>query len=130
MAWLLIAGALLILEPLHLAAIGQPFSHAYIGAVRHAVTVGFISQMILGVGMHVIANMNDIPRSMQPRLWSVFALLNAGNLMRVGLEIGTDYSARSFLPMGFTGFVELLALFIWAAHVLRPMLARKIAVTA
>ncbi len=130
MTWLLISGVLLILEPLHLSLTGQQFSHAYIGAVRHAVTVGFISQMILGVGMHVVATMNDIPRNAQAQLWSVFVLLNLGNLLRVGLEIGTDYSARSFLPMGFTGFIELLALFIWAVHVARPMLKRAVPAVA
>ena len=48
-AWLLISGAMLCFEPLHLRLAGAQFSHAYIGAVRHAVTVGFISQMILGL---------------------------------------------------------------------------------
>lgn len=127
MAWLLIAGALLVFEPIHLSRIGQPFSHAYIGAIRHAVTVGFISQMILGVGMHVVANMNDIPRHMQPKLWSVFWLVNLGNALRVTFEIATDYAPKAFFPMGFTGFVELIGLFIWAFYVARPMLNRRLA---
>ena len=123
MAWLLLAGVLLILEPLHLRLIGQPFSHAYTGAIRHAVTVGFISQMILGVGMHVVANMNDLVARRQ--LWSVFWLLNMGNAARVAFEIATDYAPRAFLPMGFTGFVELTGLFIWGFYVARPMLFRR-----
>ena len=125
MAWLLVAGALLLLEPLHLKLIGQPFSHAYIGAIRHAVTVGFISQMILGVGMHVVANMNDLV-DRRP-LWSVFYLLNIGNALRVAFEIATDYAPKAFLPMGFTGFVELTGLFMWAFYVARPMLQRRLA---
>lgn len=124
-AWLLIAGVMLILEPLHLRAIGEPFSHAFIGAIRHAVTVGFISQMILGVGMHVVSKMNDLPESAQPPLWSVFILLNLGNAARVGLEVLTDYTPGAFLPMGVTGFVELTALAIWAYYVAKPMLARR-----
>jgi hypothetical protein len=124
-AWLLAAGVLMLLEPLHLRLTGHVFSHPYIGAIRHAVTVGFISQMILGVGMHVVARMNDLPESAQKSLWSVFLLINLGNTARVGLEIGTDYNVGAFIPMGFTGFVELTGLAIWAWHVARPMVSRK-----
>lgn len=120
-AWLLIAGLLLILEPLHLRAIGQPFSHAYTGAIRHAVTVGFISQMILGVGAHVAARMNDVPEINLNRLWPTFWLLNIGNTARVALEVGTDYSPSTFAPMGITGFIELAGLVLWAAEIVRVM---------
>lgn len=121
-AWLLTAGLLLVFEPVHLAAIGQPFSHAYTGAIRHAVTVGFISQMIVGVGMHVAARMNDIPRDFEKPLVATFWLLNLGNAARVGLEILTDYSGGAFAPMGLTGFIELTGLFLWGAYVVRLVL--------
>jgi hypothetical protein len=121
-AWLLVSGLLIVLEPLHLRAIGEPFSHAFTGAIRHAVTVGFISQMIIGVSLTVVARMNDLEDSTLPALWSVFVLLNLGNAARVFLEIGTDYTPGAFLPMGFTGFVELVALGIWAVAIGRPML--------
>lgn len=129
-AWLLISGALLIYEPLHLKLIGAPFSHAYTGAVRHAVTVGFISQMILGFGAHVVARMNDLDERKLAGLWSVFILLNIGNAARVILEITTDFTTRAFMPMGVTGFIELVALVIWACHVAHPMLVRRQAVHA
>ncbi|MBI5706069.1 MAG: NnrS family protein [Armatimonadetes bacterium] len=120
--WLLIGGLLMAVEPLHLAQIGQPFSHAYTGAIRHAVTVGFISQMILGVGMHVVARMNDMPAEQERQLWASFWLLNIGNALRVALEIGTDYSGSMFLPMGFTGFIELTGLLLWGGYVAKVML--------
>lgn len=124
--WLLAAGALMIVEPLHLSMAGVQFSHAYIGGIRHAVTVGFISQMILGVGMHVVARMNDLPEASQKSLWAVFWLLNLGNTARVSLEIATDYTTNGFLPMGFTGFIELTGLAIWAWYVVRPMIRRRV----
>jgi len=123
-AWLLLGGALLLLEPVHLALIGQPFSHAYIGGLRHALTVGFISQMILGVGMHVVARMNDLPEAAQKSLWTAFVLLNVGNLARVALEIATDYAPGTFVAMGPTGFVELTGLAIWAWYTAKPMLLK------
>ncbi|MCW5942078.1 MAG: hypothetical protein KIS66_07585 [Fimbriimonadaceae bacterium] len=124
--WLVLAGLLLVLEPLHLAAIGQPFSHAYTGAIRHAVTVGFISQMIVGVSMHVVARMHGLAEERLAGLWSVFVLLNLGNAARVGLETLTDYQVAAFAPMGWTGFVELLALGVWAIHVGGPLVRTRL----
>lgn len=135
--WLLVAGGLLVLEPSHLGSLGQPFSHAYTGAIRHAVTVGFISQMIVGVGSHVIARMNDVvlgrnnPRNRMKaiafNLWPTFWLLNIGNSARVFCEIGTDYTPAAFRPMGITGFVELLGLILWAAPMVSIMFPRLLA---
>jgi hypothetical protein len=129
--WLLIAGLLMCLERTHLSLTGLPFSHAYIGAIRHAVTVGFISQMILGVGLRVVGEMNDIPRHTMPALWGAFILINLGNALRVGLEVGTDYTGKAFMPMGITGFLELTGLILWAAAMLQPMLrSQKVALGA
>ena len=124
--WLVIAGGLMVRESLHLRSIGTPFSHAYTGAIRHAVTVGFISQMILGFGSHVVARMNDLDERRLPSLWSVFILLNVGNTARVTLEIATDFTLAAYAPMGITGFVELLGLAIWAYHVARPLLSSRL----
>jgi hypothetical protein len=104
---------MMVLEPLHLVAVGTEFSHAYVGAVRHAVTVGFISQMIVGVGAHIVNRMRGVPQGSQASLWPTFLLLNLGNAGRVALEVGTDYSPAAFLPMGATGFVELTGIAIW-----------------
>lgn len=117
--WLLVGTALTAFEPVHLALVGEPFSHAYSGAIRHAITVGFISQMIIGVGMHVVSRMNDVPPSLERPLWATFWLLNLGNGGRVALEVATDYADAAFLPMGVTGFVELFGLALWAAYIVR-----------
>lgn len=123
--WLLIGGALMLFEPIHLSWMGAPFSHAYTGGIRHALTVGFISQMIIGVSLHVMAMMNDLDESVQRPLWSAFWLLNLGNLGRVSLEVATDFTPRAFSLMGFTGFIELIGLIIWADAMVRPMLRRR-----
>lgn len=125
-AWLLVAGLLMVFEPLHLSAIGAPFSHAYTGAVRHALTVGFISQMIVGVGAHVVYKMGMVPDSRQSWFVPTFVLLNLGNAARVGLEIATDFTASAFLPMGATGFVELVGIAIWGVTMAATMLRRPL----
>lgn len=124
-AWLLVVGVLLLFEPIHLKLAGLPFSHAYVGGLRHALTVGFISQMILGVGMHVVARMNDVPAALERPLWTAFVLVNLGNAARVFLEIASDYTLAAFKPMGFSGFIELLGLAIWAGYVINLMLSRQ-----
>lgn len=123
-AWLLIAGAMLVLEPFHLSAIDAPFSHAYTGAIRHAVTVGLISQMIIAVGYHLVTRMRMMDERAVPALWSVWILMNVGNLGRVSLEVTTDYTHRAFAPMGVTGFIELTGLSIWAYVMVKLILER------
>ena len=76
-------------DPIHLAQIGMPFSHAFTGATRHAVPVGFISQMIIGVGMHVVARLNGLGEDRLPAVWRVFWVLNLGNAGRVVLPAFT-----------------------------------------
>ena len=125
-AWLLIAGMLLVLEPITLRTLGIPFSHAYTGAIRHAITVGFISQMILGFSLHVGARMNDLEERYLPALMSAFLLLNLGNALRVFLEVATEFTQRAFSVMGATGFIELIALVIWASQMM-SMLSGRIA---
>lgn len=124
-AWLLVAGLLMCLERTHLQLVNLPFSHAYIGAIRHAATVGFISQMILGVGLRVVREMNDLPIATTPSLWSAFILINLGNALRVTLEIATDYNGKAFMPMGITGFIELTGFVIWAIAMIVPMLRSR-----
>ncbi|HJP84329.1 MAG TPA: hypothetical protein VJ835_12585 [Fimbriimonadaceae bacterium] len=125
-SWLIVAALMILWDPIQLRLLGAPFSHAYTGASRHAVTVGFISQMILGFGCHVTARMNDFVESKMAPLWSAFFLLNIGNAARVGLEIASDFTPAAFAPMGITGFVELVGLGIWAYYVAGPMLVPKL----
>ncbi|MEQ1822159.1 MAG: NnrS family protein [Fimbriimonadaceae bacterium] len=127
-SWLIVVGVLVIAEPFHLRLTGQLFSHAYSGAIRHALTVGFISQMIVGVGSHVITRMNDLDEATLPSLWPTFWLMNVGNLGRVACEIGTDYNRTFFIPMGITGFLELVGLLLWAAPMLRAMYPKSLVV--
>jgi hypothetical protein len=122
--WFLVAATMLAAEPLVLALADVSFSHAYTGAVRHALTVGFISQMIMGVGIVVTSRMNDLPYGAEPVLLVPFVLLNLGNALRVGLEAATVFTDHAFLPMGATGLVELTALALWAATLVRIIFHR------
>jgi len=108
-AWLGLSLLLLLLLPLYQAARGVSFSHAYYGAIRHAVTVGFVSQMIVGMSSLVVP-LTPRTASLRP----TFVLLNVGCALRVGLQIGTDWSSQAYRLIGLSGVLELIALLAWA----------------
>ncbi|MBV8488501.1 MAG: NnrS family protein, partial [Planctomycetaceae bacterium] len=63
-AWLPVSLVMLLLMPVYNRLVGLGFSHAYFGATRHAITVGFISLMIMGMAAKVVPTLNGIdPRT-------------------------------------------------------------------
>ncbi len=115
-AWLFISFAMLLLMPLYQVVSATAFSHAYHGAVRHAVTVGFVSMMIVGMGAKVVPTLRGIDPRTLPALWSPFVLLNVGCMLRVSLQILTDWTPAAFRLVPASGVLEWLALAIWAGH--------------
>lgn len=123
-AWLLIGLVMLNAMFPYCMMTGQTFSHAFLGAVRHAVTVGFISLMILGVSSRVAPTLRGLdPKRLNP-LWVPFVLINLGNLMRVTLQIATDFTPAAYALMGISGFIEVTGLILWAADLMRIMWLR------
>ncbi len=134
--WLQTSMVLLVLAPLHMlvvlpgaamlsesgrhaAEIG--FSHAYYGAARHAITVGFISMMILGMAAKVVPTLNGVDIRRLRGLWLPFFLVNAGCALRVALQIGTDFTAFAFPVVGFSGVLEVSGIAFWGVHLWRIM---------
>ena len=115
--WLGLSLLMLLLLPLYQAVSGLPFSHAYYGAIRHAVTVGFVSQMIVGVSALVVPL---TPRTATLRPTLLF--LNLGCFLRVSLQIASDWRPEAFRVIGASGVLELSALLIWAAVLWRGLL--------
>jgi riboflavin transporter FmnP len=72
--WLGISLAMLLFLPIYMAMQDMAFSHAYYGAVRHAITVGFVSMMIMGVAAKVVPMLNGIDARTLPALWIPFVL--------------------------------------------------------
>lgn len=100
------------------------FSHAYYGAIRHAITVGFISLMIVGVSSKVIATLNGLDISRLSRLWAPFVLINAGCSLRVLFQTLTDFTPSAFPVAGASGLLEVTGLLLWAVHVWKIMSGR------
>jgi uncharacterized protein involved in response to NO len=134
--WLLVSLAMLVLLPLHqhvlvplLAADSEAarlhFSHAYFGAIRHAITVGFISLMIVGVAARVVPTLNGIDQGRLSRLWVPFLLLNAGCALRLCGQLLTDFVPAAFPITGLSGVLEVLGLTLWAIH-LWPIMSSRL----
>jgi hypothetical protein len=84
--------------------------------------VGFISLMILGVSSRVVPILAGVDGTELTPLWGPFLLVNAGNAGRVILQILTDWFPKVAYPLvGFTGFIEVIALAWWGIHLWRVM---------
>jgi hypothetical protein len=133
--WLFVSLGMLVLVPAYqyaLLPLAAPdsgaarigFSHAYYGAVRHAITVGFISLMIVGVAAKVVPTLNGVDVRRLPALWLPFVLLNAGCALRVTAQTLTDFWPASFPFAGVSGLLEVAGLAVWGAHLWAIMAGR------
>ena len=126
--WFIVAMAMLAFVPVYNQLIYQPltgaavpFSHAFFGAYRHALTVGFITMMIVGVSSKVVPTLSGVDVRRAPALWPTFLLLNLGNAVRIGSEIATDYVAAAFALMRLSGVIEVVGLALWGIELIRNM---------
>lgn len=126
--WFIVATAMLVFTPIYNFAIYMPltgsrvpFSHAFFGAYRHALTVGFVMMMIVGVSSKVVPTLSGVDIRRAPSLWPTFLLLNLGNLTRVSTQIATDFFPSAYSVMGISGFIEVIGLALWGFELLRNM---------
>jgi hypothetical protein len=133
--WLFVALGMLVLVPVYQFAVLPAlapasdaahigFSHAYYGAIRHAITVGFVSLMIVGMAAKVVPTLNGQDVHGLTRLWAPFVLLNTGCALRVVGQTRTDFTASAFPAAGVSGILEVLGLALWGVHLWAVMLGR------
>jgi len=113
--WLAVSLAMLLLLPVYLRASGMPFSHAYYGAIRHAVTVGFISLMIMGIAAKVVPTLNGVDPHRLSALGGPFLLVNTGCFLRVVTQTLSDWQEGTFAVIGLSGTLEVAGLAWWGA---------------
>jgi hypothetical protein len=111
--WLLLASGLNLGFSLSAFA-GTPVPHPFVASYHHALTVGFISMMILGMSMRLvpvfIGAMNK-----RPRLSAlIFVLVNLGSGMRVVSEsMAFVYGGAFYVIMGMSGLIEVCGLLVY-----------------
>lgn len=120
-AWLAASMVMLLLLPVYQVASGMAFSHAYYGSIRHAITVGFVSLMIMGIAAKVVPTLNGVDvRKLSP-LWGPFVLVNVGCFLRVSLQTLTDWHPLFFAVVGVSGVLEVTGLAWWGWHLVGIM---------
>lgn len=120
--WLFISLGMLLLLPGYIYLSGQGFSHAYYGSARHAITVGFISLMIVGMSSKVVPTLRGVFPAQLPALWLPFVLINLGCLLRVSFQVGTDWHPLFFKLVGISGCCEWAGFALWGWHMTAVML--------
>jgi hypothetical protein len=123
--WLALSLLMLLALPAQLHLSGMPFSHAYYGAIRHAITVGFVSMMIVGVASKVVPALGGIDPRKLSALTGPFILLNLGCLLRVTFQTLTDFYPSVFMVLGISGTLEVTALAWWGIGLIHVMRAGK-----
>ncbi|HOJ72398.1 MAG TPA: DUF1858 domain-containing protein [Phycisphaerae bacterium] len=123
--WLAVSLFMLLMLPVYQVISGIPFSHAYYGAIRHAITVGFISLMIMGFAAKVVPTLNGIDTRTLSPLWGPFILVNLGCFLRVSTQTLTDWHPAFFAVIGLSGTLEVIGLGWWGVGLIRVMVRGK-----
>lgn len=76
--------------------------------------------MIMGMSSRAVPVLRGSCSPTLRGLWVPFVLVNTGCLMRVSLQILTDWHSAPFAIVGLSGMLELTGLALWGV----PMLAR------
>jgi hypothetical protein len=120
-AWLVVSG-LMLASFSGLALAGRTIDHAYVGAYRHALTVGFITTIMVGMALRIIPVFRGVP------LWSgrlreiTFWLLAVGNVIRVLFQSLSAAAGPAWLRVaGISGLLELAALALFGINIWKTM---------
>jgi hypothetical protein len=119
--WLVTSLMLMTSGFLYETVVIQPLPHAYMGAVRHALTVGFMTTLILGVGQRLLPVLDHTVLALPRLAIPILALIGAGNLLRVGSELAIVVSPAAFLVMPFSALLEWFALVLFAISCVATM---------
>lgn len=122
--WLLASLAMMAGGVIYADTTKAPLPHAYMGAVRHALTVGFMTTLILGVGQRMLPVLDRtvlaIPRLTVP----ILVLIGVGNLFRVGSELAILVTPLAYRVMPFSALLEWSALLLFAVNIIATMYHR------
>jgi hypothetical protein len=119
--WLLAGMAMLLVAELYWHSRGSAPPHAYLGAVRHALTVGFMTTLILGVGQRLLPILGHTLLPWPQLVLPTFLLIAVGNQLRVLTELLTAVSTAAFVVMPLSAVLELSALGLFTANALRTL---------
>lgn len=120
--WLIVTTGILLIIPF--LGHGSDVQRRFHGSLNHAVTVGFITMMIIGYASKMIPTFKGIDMYSLKLSTLTFVLLNTGCFLRVFSQIlvGTSGGKPLFYAvMGTSGWFELTALGIFGYNLWKTM---------
>ncbi len=124
-AWLGVSLAMLVAGPLWSHLLDLRFSHAWYGAARHAITVGFVSLMMVGVASRIAPRPAGSSATGAALPLAPFILVNLGCTLRVTQQVLTDLTPVAFLTAGASGVLEVAGLTWWASWIVPRLLSAR-----
>lgn len=100
---------------------GEPLPKAYTGAARHALTVGFLTTLIMGVAQRLLPILSHDLLAWPRLTGPILICIGVGNALRVVTELATMAWPVAFWIMPFSSFLELTALGLFTANALRTL---------
>jgi len=120
-AWLVVSGIMLAIFSL-LAIAGRDMDHAFVGAYRHALTVGFITTIMVGMASRIIPVFRGVPIHSPVLTEITFWLLAVGNLMRVLFQsLSGLYGGQWLKVTSVSGVLELTGLLLFGYNLYRTL---------
>jgi uncharacterized protein involved in response to NO len=108
--WLAIALGLTVLVETGATLTGRPAGFSHVQALRHAVALGFVAQLMLGMASRIVPVFSGRALRWTPLLWLGFVALNAGALLRVVPEFLVGYAGASDAPLAISGAVAFVGI--------------------
>lgn len=122
--WLLAALSLMTGGAIYETIAKDPLPYAFMGAVRHALTVGFMTTLILGVGQRMLPVLDRTVLAFPKLVVPILVLIGAGNILRVSTELATIFTPASYRIMPISALLEWSALLLFAVNITATMFQR------
>lgn len=119
--WLVTALAMMTGGMMFEAVEHNSLPHAYMGSVRHALTVGFMTTLILGVGQRIVPVLDRTVLALPRLTLPILVLIGFGNLLRVGAELASIVSPAAYVIMPLSALMEWSALMLFALNLTATM---------
>ncbi len=119
--WLIVSLALMTGGFLYETARETPLPHALMGAVRHALTVGFMTTLILGVGQRLLPVLDRTVLARPRLVVPILILIGTGNLLRVGSELAVLAVPMAYAVMPLSALLEWSALALFSINAAATM---------
>jgi uncharacterized protein involved in response to NO len=126
-AWLVFAAGLLVFITIFEGATGLALPKELTGSYRHAITVGFVTAMIMGVASRIVPVFRGVPLQGVGLLDAAFWMLNAGCAVRVLFQGIAGFAGAPFtLVSSISAYLEIPAIALFSFVLWRTLDARPV----